>query len=604
MQVSNAAIDSGRFDVMMLAYHHGIWSKLGDVIKRARSEQDMGVVAMKTLKGAQHHDLAGFQAESDAYSQAALKWVLENPDVSCAVISMVKAQQIDEYLYASGRLPTADDLAILEKYDQQIVGTYCAPHCGACPELVSGGRADPRRAAPPHVLRELRLGEGGDASLLAARDERGRMCELRGAVSGELPPRHPDSGAHPAGARAADAVMIGRAAAALAASLFVVAWAGAASAQATNPAWALPPANSCAPEDGLRGWPPGQDAPPIPFEPGDTFELEKLDVLKDYFPQQLWVERDRFFYEGMRLEIGPCFADYSPPAFYQDATAKFRGQAKLLENGGLEDYTAGQPFAPDTFGPDDEKAGLKWAWNIASRYEAAGFRGKFRVSDMVGREGRAEPFEGEIFKIQLAHRADLDDKKYREKTQRGKQWVAGGDFYMPFDARGHAWRQYRDEESLSSPKRTDDLHAYLPDWRRVRRLASAGIEGLYMPSFSVGVVKPATIGGFGAGGGAGGAGVSAAGATGAGADAITTKRSGFEGLEIRPLLYYWTLRGVHDVLAPINSHSPSYPEKDDRAFGPWGLSFASDRWDLRRALVLEARTVRTAAASEVSRMIL
>jgi hypothetical protein len=27
----------------------------------------------------------------------------------------------------------------------------------------------------------------------------------------------------------------------------------------------------------------------------------------------------------------------------------------------------------------------------------------------------------------------------------------------------------------------------------------------------------------------------------------------------------------------------------EREFGPWGLSFASDRWDLRRALVLEGR---------------
>ena len=28
-------IDSGRFDVMMLAYHHGIWSNLAPIIERA-----------------------------------------------------------------------------------------------------------------------------------------------------------------------------------------------------------------------------------------------------------------------------------------------------------------------------------------------------------------------------------------------------------------------------------------------------------------------------------------------------------------------------------------------------------------------------------------
>jgi hypothetical protein len=132
LEVANAAVDSGRFDVMMLAYHHGIWSQLHEVIARARVEQDMGVVAMKTLKGARQHGLEGFRGEADAYSQAALKWVLSNPNVSCAVISFFELQHVDEYLYASGKALTERDLAILRNYDQQILGSYCAPHCGAC----------------------------------------------------------------------------------------------------------------------------------------------------------------------------------------------------------------------------------------------------------------------------------------------------------------------------------------------------------------------------------------------------------------------------------------------------------------------------------------
>ena len=35
--------------------------------------------------------------------------------------------------------------------------------------------------------------------------------------------------------------------------------------------------------------------------------------------------RERFFHEGMRLEIGACFADYGPPEFYRNATETFRG---------------------------------------------------------------------------------------------------------------------------------------------------------------------------------------------------------------------------------------------------------------------------------------
>jgi hypothetical protein len=146
-QVAQAAIDSGRFDVMMLAYHHGIWSNLDDIIARARREQDMGVVAMKTLKGARHRNLDGFQADADSYAQAALKWVHSNPDVSAAIISFYEMQHVDEYLYASGKTITPDDVAVLERYDRQIVGTYCAPHCGACLS------ACPEQVPIPDVLR-------------------------------------------------------------------------------------------------------------------------------------------------------------------------------------------------------------------------------------------------------------------------------------------------------------------------------------------------------------------------------------------------------------------------------------------------------------------
>lgn len=140
-QVATRAIESNRFDVMMLAYHHGIWPSLGELIERARTERDMGVVAMKTLKGARHNGLAGFREQAPAYSQAAFKWVLSNPDVSCLVVSFFELQHVDEYLYASGAAPTERELALLRSYDQQIAGSYCPPHCGACLDSCSEGLA-------------------------------------------------------------------------------------------------------------------------------------------------------------------------------------------------------------------------------------------------------------------------------------------------------------------------------------------------------------------------------------------------------------------------------------------------------------------------------
>ncbi len=140
VEVADRAIASGRFDVMMLAYHHGIWPRIKDVIHRARTEQDMGVVAMKTLKGAKHRGLEDFQPHADSYAQAALKWSLSDPDVSCAVVSFFQLQHVDEFLHASGKPFTAADAEVLRRYDRASAGTYCAPHCGvcldACPEGV------------------------------------------------------------------------------------------------------------------------------------------------------------------------------------------------------------------------------------------------------------------------------------------------------------------------------------------------------------------------------------------------------------------------------------------------------------------------------------
>jgi hypothetical protein len=136
--VANAAIDSGRFDVLMLAYHFGMWPGFEQILAKARAH-DVGVVAMKTLKGAKHVNLAGFRDERTAYSQAAFRWVLSNPDVSCLVVSFSERQHVDEYLAASGTVLETEDVALLQRYDALTAGDYCQPHCGACLDTCPAG---------------------------------------------------------------------------------------------------------------------------------------------------------------------------------------------------------------------------------------------------------------------------------------------------------------------------------------------------------------------------------------------------------------------------------------------------------------------------------
>jgi predicted aldo/keto reductase-like oxidoreductase len=145
-RVARTALASGRFDVMMLAYHHGIWADLDGIIADAAA-RDVGIVAMKTLKGARHQNLTDFRADAASYAQAAFRWVLSNPDVGCLVVSFSKPEHVDEYLYASGGRLTREDVAVLGRYDERIAGTYCHPHCGACLS------ACPERLAVNDVLR-------------------------------------------------------------------------------------------------------------------------------------------------------------------------------------------------------------------------------------------------------------------------------------------------------------------------------------------------------------------------------------------------------------------------------------------------------------------
>jgi predicted aldo/keto reductase-like oxidoreductase len=126
------AVDSDRFDVIMVAYNFANWPDLDDIMARAH-EKNVGFVAMKTLKGAYHTVLGDFTPdERNSFAQAAFKWVNGNPYVSGLVVTISAPEQVDEYLFASGKRAEPADLVLLQKYDAKIASTYCRPGCGEC----------------------------------------------------------------------------------------------------------------------------------------------------------------------------------------------------------------------------------------------------------------------------------------------------------------------------------------------------------------------------------------------------------------------------------------------------------------------------------------
>ncbi len=143
------AIDSGKFDVMLVAYNFGqdpsfvqkltrrfdfiaVNPDLPRVLRKAKAA-GMGVIAMKTLRGARLNDMQPYQKEGATFSQAAFRWVLSNDDVDALIVTMRSSGDIDEFLVASGGSKvTRRDVELLHRYVALNDATYCRPLCDAC----------------------------------------------------------------------------------------------------------------------------------------------------------------------------------------------------------------------------------------------------------------------------------------------------------------------------------------------------------------------------------------------------------------------------------------------------------------------------------------
>ncbi len=143
------ALDHDLVDVMLLAHNFGqdpafhqrftskldfvaVQSELPPLMDRAR-KQGVGVIAMKTLRGARLNDLRPYEKPGGTYAQAAFRWVLASGHVDALVVTMKTPEQVDEYLGASGHTRvTGHDVSLLRGYDARNGESQCRYGCSAC----------------------------------------------------------------------------------------------------------------------------------------------------------------------------------------------------------------------------------------------------------------------------------------------------------------------------------------------------------------------------------------------------------------------------------------------------------------------------------------
>ncbi len=348
----------------------------------------------------------------------------------------------------------------------------------------------------------------------------------------------------------------------------------------------LPPEGRCSVASG--GAADELDATRAPLQPGDELTFEQLPALRALLPPEVWRHRDVFFFSGMRLTIGPCHRRYPASRAFEAATRAYAGRARLDAADNLMDHVAGLPFPATSIAANDPRAGARWAWNLERRYRAAGPIGSFRLVDLPDSRAlasRTDPqtFVGDFFLVQTGQRADLPNHQVREA--RRSAWVAGGAFREPPDARGLAWRQLRSLRAAASFRRPDDTFVYLPDAKKMRRAASVWSDGMYAPRYRAAGQGSAGVIPYGQGERL------AAIEAGHGRALAATEdiRRGFTGLALRPNAWKWRFIAEREVLAPLNARTEGWPLRAGRNHGPGGLSFASDAWDLRWAVVIEGR---------------
>jgi len=80
---------------------------------------------------------------------------------------------------------------------------------------------------------------------------------------------------------------------------------------------------------------------PPKFKDGEVLTQADLDKLRPFIPPRYI---DEFNFEGVEFHVSPSGV-YMPHPDYMAATEKYSGQTKLADDGALEGYSAGRPFA-------------------------------------------------------------------------------------------------------------------------------------------------------------------------------------------------------------------------------------------------------------------
>lgn len=133
-EVIDAAVKSGKIDVVLVAYNFTMDADMEAAIDRAKKAK-LGVVAMKVMAGGFRRAKQGEKLydtlKREGAMLSALKWVLKNPKVDTTIPSMTDMDQLEENITAMKAKFTDADQKTLSAHLDRISPMYCRM-CGKC----------------------------------------------------------------------------------------------------------------------------------------------------------------------------------------------------------------------------------------------------------------------------------------------------------------------------------------------------------------------------------------------------------------------------------------------------------------------------------------
>jgi predicted aldo/keto reductase-like oxidoreductase len=134
------ALENDFAQVILFIYNHMEGKEIEPLIKQVR-QKGIGTVAMKVFAGGKQGNLKSLISQEVSYPQAAIRWVMSNPNIDCCIPTMSSYSHVEEYVAASGIPLNRADLKMIAAYQRQANNQYCRVGCqdclSSCPDSVA-----------------------------------------------------------------------------------------------------------------------------------------------------------------------------------------------------------------------------------------------------------------------------------------------------------------------------------------------------------------------------------------------------------------------------------------------------------------------------------